>query len=876
MTVELVTLNQIGNDEGDASAIGGKGVNLGRLLQAGFPVPPGFVVPASACKLFFLHIQLERYTGKLQDVSSREREQLCARIRAHIRGASMPEQLIQKIFDTYDQVFPDSRRICAVRSSATAEDSRSSSFAGQHETYYYIQKDQLPGMIKSCWASLWNHEAVSYRIAHGFEPRSALMAVIVQEMIESDVSGITFTAHPVTGSKEEIVTESGWGMGAAIVDGRVTPDHYVLTRDGLNIRGKKINEKRFMVPPKPLEGTDIRLCDVPRSLRLKETLTDEQARQVTQWALKAETLFGSPQDVEWAIFNDSVYILQSRPITVMGREEVGKGLKGKLVIFKPLLENFTEPLTPLTGDLLSIEAPYGVWLIQGWCYVDIRPLRLFFPYRLTDKQFADLIYDIPPEFPPMKLSFWRVLLFLISFTFGYFAVGLFFVRTRNMPEGFLDGFRELCREVEQDPRYGISAALSRLWSWSWKKFFDPMSHMPLFANVSSLRYIGGMQVLRKLLRRWVPGIRTDAADLLCSGAEGILSTEMGREIWQLARTARAEPDISDLLKREKVGVLWDALKKEPKGHAFLEQLNGFLAKHGHRALREMELRSPRWEEDPAMVLGMVRNYLSSDYDPGVQQQEMGEARSNLEKEIHQTLAGKPLEKLSGFRWRLIRWLVNGNRYFIKLRENSRFYHIMALNPVRKKILEVEASLMKQGKLKCKDDIFFLKRREVAQLESGALEWLDVEARIRERRLEQVRLSRMTPPRRIGIEDDVQPRNQEEGVSKSRLLRGSPASPGLIEGVAHVIMDPSVDMDLKPGEILVAPYTDPAWTPLFLIAGAAVVEVGSFLSHAGTVAREFGMPCVVGVSDCTRLIRTGMRLRVDGDGGRVVILNGDVP
>jgi pyruvate,water dikinase len=207
-----------------------------------------------------------------------------------------------------------------------------------------------------------------------------------------------------------------------------------------------------------------------------------------------------------------------------------------------------------------------------------------------------------------------------------------------------------------------------------------------------------------------------------------------------------------------------------------------------------------------------------------------------------------------------------------MRENSRFYHIMGFHIIRKKILRIEAEFIRQGKLKCKGDIFFLHIKEVNRLQGGELAWRDVEDRIRERRMEYIRLSKMAPPKSIGVKMTETARTDARDVEAGEVFRGQPASPGNYQGTARIILDPSIDVELKPGEVLIAPYTDPAWTPLFLTAGAAVVEVGSYLSHAGTVAREFGMPCVVDLSECTKRIHTGFKVQVDGDQGIVRLIS----
>jgi pyruvate,water dikinase len=345
---------------------------------------------------------------------------------------------------------------------------------------------------------------------------------------------------------------------------------------------------------------------------------------------------------------------------------------------------------------------------------------------------------------------------------------------------------------------------------------------------------------------------------------------MGRGIGELGQAARREAGVREILLSHPPDRALAELRADPRARGFLDQLAGFLATNGHRALKEFELRSVRWEENPAPVLGMIRNYLLIDSDPGASEARTAELRNELIGEIRRKLGRLPFARATGVRWRLLAFAAARVRYYLKLRENSRFYHIMAFGILRKKVIRIEAELLRSGKLRCKDDIFFLLLEEVADLQADRLGWLDVEERIRERRIAHIRLSKMSPPKTIGLE---LPRSQpvQGGEADGMLLRGESASPGCYQGPARVILDPSTDAELRPGEVLVAPYTDPAWTPLFLTAGAAVVEIGSYLSHAGTVAREFGMPCVVDVAEATQRIRTGDRIEVDGETGTVRVL-----
>ncbi|MEW6265396.1 MAG: PEP/pyruvate-binding domain-containing protein [Thermodesulfobacteriota bacterium] len=872
MDALVIGLDEVGR--GDVAVAGGKGANLGDLLRRGFPVPPGFVVTAQSCRRFFERLNLDPDLKKIG--AAPEEKDFCAGVRTRIDGADFPPELAADLMKYWDLLLDRRGRevLVAVRSSATAEDLGDASFAGQHETYYYVTRDNLTVMVKRCWSSLFSPEAVSYRTTQGLGHEAVFMAVVVQEMIPAEVSGVTFTANPVTGDGGEIVTEASWGLGAAIVDGRVTPDHYVLKRLGFTLKEKRISEKRFMVPPHPAPGTTRRLDPVPHWKRHRPTLTIEQVRQVAEWSVKAEEHFGGPQDVEWAMAEDRFYMLQSRPITVLGREEIGKGLQGRWVIFKPIVENFTDPLTPLTQDILLLEAPLGFKVIRGWVYTNFNLIKALLPFRAKDENLARMLTEMGDKAPDLPLHPLKLPGFLILLLGFWLMTAVFLARTRRLPDDFMDGYRDLCRQVTEDPAYGPAAAMRRLWSSTWKRFLDPAGYMVVLINLSSARYMIGREILRKLLKLWAPDLGDEAVALLCAGSSGVLSAEMGRGICRLAQAARNNPAVRAVLEKYKPDHLLAALNNEPEAQEFLAQLAGFLAVNGHRALKELELKSVRWEEDPTPVLGMIRNYLLAEVDPEDHEREIARTRARLEESLRERLRKRPLEKALGLRWRVLKYVADRTKYFTKMRENSRFYHIMGYGVVRRKILKVEADLLQRGKLKCKDDIFFLRLDEIAQLKADELGWLDVEDRIRERRLEHIRLSKITPPRAIGLKIGPQAEASPAQPDDPRVLRGQAASPGRYEGTAHVILDPSLDLELKPGEILVAPYTDPAWTPLFLTAGAAVVEVGSYLSHAGTVAREFGMPCVVDVADCTKRLHTGHHLIVNGDEGWVRIAGED--
>jgi pyruvate,water dikinase len=854
----------------DTAIAGGKGANLGELLGKGFPVPPGFVVCADAYAGYLDSLALGAEMLQLRYAPPDEIAQCCSVIRSRVEGRELPAELAEAITAAHARLIENRGRqiVCAVRSSATAEDLGDASFAGQHGTYYYVDAAQLLKKVRQCWGSLWSLEAVSYRVTHGIDHASVSMAVVVQEMIASEVAGVSFTANPVTGARDEVIIESSWGMGAAIVDGRVTPDRYVLERGDLRVRTQRVADKKLMVKAHLEAGQAARLDEVPNAMRRQESLTPAMVRTVAQWSLKCEVHFGKPQDVEWAVCDGRFYLLQSRPITVMGREDIGRDIQGKYVVFKPLIENFSDPLTPLAENLITLIPTPGIRSIHGWIYLDVEAIKRLLPFKVSAEALAEHLYSVSKDFPGWKIAYARLPAFLARGFIFFLVYAVLLLRTRSLPDGALDSFRGLCEKVDADPSLGPADAMVRL--LLLPRLADPVGNMPLLINLASFRFMPSMRALKRLVRRWAPDLRADAETILGSGSDGVLSAEMGRGIWALAVEANRSARVRDILLAKSPERALAELREDADARDFLRHLDAFLAVNGHRAIKELELRSPRWDENPAAVLGMVRNYLLIESEPSIHEKKAAELRAQLIRELQLKLEPLPLERALGLRLRLILFAAERVRYFLKMRENSRFYHIMGFGVVRKKVLRIESELVRQGKLKCKDDIFFLHLDEMAGLQAGRLTWLDVEDRIRERRILHIRLCKMGPPKTIGVElpEKYAPATQHEGAT---LLQGQPASPGAYEGRARVILDPSIDLELKPGEVLVAPYTDPAWTPLFLTAGAAVVEVGSYLSHAGTVAREFGMPCVVDVAEATQTIRTGDRIAVDGNLGSVRIL-----
>ncbi|HJQ38792.1 MAG TPA: PEP/pyruvate-binding domain-containing protein [Thermoanaerobaculia bacterium] len=842
---------------GDTQFVGQKAANLGELIAAGFPVPPAFVVTTAAFRRFFGSLELQDEIDRIDQATDKELRDRCRRIQQHILSGTIAKDIADEILAAYRTLSEtDEHARSAVRSSATAEDLARASFAGQHRTYYHVESAYLLEIIRHCWASLWSPEAALYRAARGISDGSVAMAVIVQRMVRSEVSGIAFSADPITLDPRTIIIESTWGLGAAIMDGRVIPDRYVVDRLTLQVRERRVTEKCLMVPADPISSEP--LVEVQRDMRNVETLSQLQIEAVAALAVRCEQHFGSPQDVEWALADGELHLLQSRAVTTLRRKEIAAP-KGKWVLFKPVVENFSDPLTPLQIDLMTRVFSGFLRPIGDRFYVNIAPLRWLLPVDLSDEAVASLVYltgdDMPMRVRPRLL---KLPMTILAGAVVWLATGVLLARSRGMPGDFMDGYRTLCRAVDSDSRFGPLDALRRLLTAG--RFGDPIGQMVVTVNFgAAIRSSFWVGVVKAMLRRWAPEHGADAVATLCAGSEGVLSVEMGHDLAALADFARREPGVVELLAKTPAEEMLSRLQATPAAREFLRHLEAFLAKHGHRTAKEFEVQTPRWEENPSAVLAAVKNFLIEAHTgPRAMPKRVEQSRETLETHLRQSL---------GLRWIALRFAAQRAREFLKLRENSRFYHIMGIGVVRRKLLLVEEELLRDNKLKRRGDIFYLLWSEVTALRSGSLRWQDVEERLHNRRIEHVRLSKFPPPRTFGIETT----SSASMVVSGDVLHGQCASPGRYEGVARVILDPCADTGLRPGEVLVAPYADPAWSPLFLTAGAAVVEVGSYLSHAGTVAREYGMPLLVEVRECTRRLRSGMRVLVDGNHGTVRIL-----
>ena len=827
--------------------VGGKAATLG-ALAAHHRVPDGFVIVTQA---FIEHFQTNGVDlgdsitgdpGETPDPASLSR----------LRALRLDPELSRDIQTAYTALptIDGRSKICVVRSSAVGEDGAVASFAGQHATYYYVESSDVEQRVIDCWLSVWGAEVESYRRHLGITD-PVRMAVIVQLMVPADVSGVTFTRDPTGRHRDAMVIESCWGLGAALVDGRVTPDSYVMRRSSHELITRRLGSKRFKIAEDLLDPVGARLQPVPRHLQRIASLNDAEVQQVAKLAAACESAQGAPQDVEWAYANGTLYLLQSRPISAPPRAP--KLPNGRWIAFKPILENFTEALTPLTVDTMRRVLPGFGQFIDGRYYLDFDGLRKLIPLTVSDAELAELAL-LKSERSDYPINWTRLTMVVGALLLAYLSTGLLWVRSRHLPFGTLADFRGRCAAVLANPKLDVVASLRALLMGPHP--FAAASQFPFQVNVSAARYFFLLASLRWYLRRFAPTFDLSQIAPLCAGTHDMLSTRLIDDLRETALVAEHTPAIRQLLQSDHLEELPNQLAVHPAAAPFVAAFESFIANYGHRGTREIELAAPRWQEDPTPLFVMIRNLLREGFTEPL----------SVQATIRNTKAQSSLD--TALRGRLkrsiARWLVRRIRYYAALRENTRHYTMLAFAAVRTKILAVEQQLLVQGSLKCADDIFYLTWDEIAQLQAAAPDAPQLQHLIRRRRLRHMRRNRSESPLTINV--DYRPPRHAAGV-----LIGQCASPGIVEGTVRLVLDPATDGEIKAGEILVAPYTDPAWTPLFLGAAAVVVETGSYLSHAGTIARELGIPCLVDVTGVMSLLRNGQRLCVDATQGRAFLL-----
>lgn len=819
----------LANVDADAlPLVGGKGAQLGAMLSGGLPVPDGFCVTTTAF-----------------------RQGMDATLEAEIAAA-------------YEAL--GGGRV-AVRSSATAEDLPEASFAGQQDTFLNVSgAAAVVEAVRACWQSLFTERAVAYRRDRGIPEASVAMAVVVECMVEAEAAGVLFTLNPVTGAIDEMVIEAARGLGDQVVSARVTPDRYRLRR----------RAPHEMIAAEGHATTSL--------------LTPERLTELARLGLAAERLLGRAADIEWALAGGRIYLLQARAVTAAGPRlpEVRFGsrwnaehCRGRLTIWANhnVRETMPYPHTPFSWsfwnylvfpnmaaalglidpDEIPDEAPSIVDLVDGRVYWNANVMAGLFPRpvligttRWLDAEVAGIATalfrsgELKPLRPPRRLRgivrfLWRMPGQMLRKTKPAYAW-----QQLHACQEEVASFSKIDLRILNEEQI---LALARYFA---------TENIPRLADAlaAGMLLTPGLLLLSELLPRW--GF-ADAVPPLMSGIRGNPTMETALALWDLAESAR--PEVRAVFSCEPIARVPPVLGESDAGREFLARMGEFLKAHGHRAVREFDFSCPRWRDDPTFLYETVRNYLSHPADQPT-------PRQNYERQVREHEEAKASVDRALARHALRRWVFRRLIRVLEerqpLREAPKFYSLMGMAHIRDLYLEVGRRMMTRGVLEKQEDFFFLSIPEIERISSGQLDVGWVREQIPVRRLEFARHMRANPP--LVVRSDGKP--VMKPATSGEVLRGTPASWGTARGPARILLDPGDGALLHKGEILVASFTDPGWTPLFLTAGALVMEIGGIMSHGAVVAREYGLPAVVGVKDATRLVRDGEMIEVNGATGEV--------
>jgi len=890
------------NAEATLETAGGKGANLVRLTRAGFDVPRGFIVSTTAYREFVnangLDKTIQSAIKDVQPENTDALEEASQKIRNSFSSGQMPEEIANEIKSAYQNLphpnpSPAGRGTqgegVAVRSSATAEDLPDLSFAGQQDTYLNIIGDkQLTEAVVDCWSSLWTARAIGYRIRNHISHEDASLAVVVQEMVQSDVSGVLFTANPLTGALDESVIDATFGLGEALVSGQVEPDHFVVKQNldsTFSISNKTLGAKAVATRSKVGGGVE----SITEQSKSKQTLTDDQIKQLAEIGQRIQKEYGAPQDIEWAFADHKLYILQSRGITSL--------FPVPKVSFDPLrvwisfgaVQGLVGPLTPIGQDTI-LHVAAGAGRMFG---VKIKPEEADV-FGLAGERvwikFSDVLrHPLGSRIAKEALQFGepctgqilrslsadpRIGLGEGKFTFNTarrlirFFVPVFLRLIRNMarPEHVRARFdaeaEALLAAAQIPPASNRFERLANVVDYMRDRIADMFAFLfPRFIP-TFIPGVASLALLTKLSGDY--NLTLEATRSLPNN----VTTEMDLALWGTAKSIRADAEANALFEAASAPELAQQYINGTLPSTAQIAITRFLEKYGMRGVGEIDFGQPRWREDPTPVMHTLQSYLQIEpaFAPDVIFTK-GEkvAQLAIEKIIANVKKGH-----GGFiKAKVARAAARRVRLLMGARESPKLFIIRMMGFARKALLEVGQEFVEAGIINRADDLSFLKLNELEALSKNKTR--DWKSLIAERRAAYERELRRRQVPRVLVSDG---RAFYEGVGAETdtgdAITGSPVSPGVAEGIVHVVHDPR-GVHLVPGEILVCPGTDPAWTPLFMAAGGLVTEVGGMMTHGSVVAREYGIPAVVGVHEATIRLKDGQKIRVDGTQGKITVL-----
>ena len=867
-------------DQTQVAVVGSKGANLGELSRIeGVHVPAGFCVTTEPFgRIMAQAPSIDDQLGRLSRLNPEDREEirtLSAEIRRTLEEIAIPEDLASAITSALARL--GEQAAYAVRSSATAEDSPTASFAGQQDTYLNVVRPAaILQHVSRCWASLFTERAVTYRLRNDFDHRKAHMAVVVQRMVVPDASGILFTSDPVTGNRKVASVDASFGLGEALVSGLVNPDVYKV-RDG-EIVDKTVATKQLAIHASPRGGT--REQSVEPERQDEPALTDAQVVRLARLGRRVEAHFGRPQDIEWCLADAGFQIVQSRPITTLFPIPAAGDGENHVYISVGHQQMMTDPIKPLGLSFWQLTAGRPMYEAGGRLFVDVAqalaspagragllglvgksdPLIGDALHSIVDRDdFIPSLSDDGPGGPPPG-----------SAPAGSAPAGGVPAQIETDPAivtGLIGRWQDSIAALKRDiqGRSGpalldfILADIQEL-----KRFlFDPQSLHVIMAAMEATWW------LNEHLQDWLG--EKNAADTLTRSVPHNVTSEMGLALLDVADVIRPHPDVVSFLQHVEDDGFLDELPTLVGGREARNAIRAWLDKYGMRCVGEIDITRPRWSERPTTLVPLILGHIKN-FEPGAGERRFEQGRREAwkkEQELLERLRTLPGASSDGERKaEETKRMVDRVRAFAGYREYPKYGCISYYFVYKQALIEEAQRLVQADVLREAEDIFYLTFGEL----QDAVRTHQVDDQIIRQRKDAFRsYQALTPPRVITSDGEIITGAYRRDDVPAGALVGLPVSAGTVEGQARIILN-MAEADLEAGDILVTAYTDPSWTPLFVAIKGLVTEAGGLMTHGAVIAREYGLPAVVGVEDATRLIRDGQRIRVHGTDGYVEILS----
>ncbi|MCY8223915.1 phosphoenolpyruvate synthase [Bacillus haynesii] len=846
--------------------VGGKGLHLGELSKIqGIQVPDGFcVTTAGFQKAIKQNETFQALLDQLTMLKVEDRDQIgeiSRKIRHTIMDVEIPSNVVKEV-TRYLSRFGEEHAY-AVRSSATAEDLPYASFAGQQDTYLnIIGKEAILQHISKCWASLFTERAVIYRMQNGFDHRQVYSSVIIQRMVFPQASGILFTADPITSNRKLLSIDAGFGLGEALVSGLVSADCYKVQNG--QIIDKRIAAKKLAIYGRKQGGTETKQIDPDQ--QMFQTLTDGQILQLERIGRQIETHFGQPQDIEWCLADDTFYIVQSRPITTLYPIPEANDQDNHVYLSVGHQQMMTDPIKPLGLSFYLLITPAPMRKAGGRLFVDVAP-------RLTTRVGRETLLNSLGSDPLIKGALMTVIErdfikllpndqtapipdrrntdMLAQFENDPTIVSDLIKRSQTSIE-------ELKQNIQAKSGLDLFDFILEDIQQLKKILFDPQSTAVFMAAINATSWIN------ENMNEWLG--EKNAADTLSLSVPNNITSEMGLALMDVADVIRPYPEVIDYLEHTKEDNFLDELVKLDGGRETRDAIYDFLSKYGMRCTGEIDITRTRWSEKPMTLVPMIlKNIKNFEPNAGNRKFEQGR-RIALEKE-QELIERLKLLPDGEQKAKETKRMISLIRNFIGYREYPKYGIVSRYFVYKQALLKEAEQLVQAGVIHEKEDIYYLTFEELHE----AARTKKIDDQIISIRKDEYKLyEKLTPPRVITSDGEIITGEYKRENLPANAIAGLPVSSGVIEGRARVILNME-NANLEDGDILVTSFTDPGWTPLFVSIKGLVTEVGGLMTHGAVIAREYGLPAVVGVENATGLIKDGQQIRVHGTEGYIEIL-----